>query len=248
MRGVEAYHASKGWSAAPGYQWVVFDSGRIYEGVGWGRTGVHTAGYNSVSIAFCFGNDGDAAQPTEAAWRAASDLRAIAVARGALATPFRLTGHRDHAAKSCPGNRTYPRIGRIRTAPPTGDDDMLRTGDAGNEVGELQQDLNRLVWTLREHGRIGTTREEPVRQPGWYRLKADENYGAKTVTAVAWAKQQLGYRGGGNSAPAGFLARLATVAWANPGLYRAEARNDTQSKRLVALEGHTHSEDGSIVP
>jgi hypothetical protein len=115
MRGVEAFHAAKGWSAAPGYQLVVFDSSRVYVGSGLGRTGVHTVGYNAASIAVCFGNDGDAAAATLDALAAAYGLQLLAVDGGHLASAYTLTGHRDHAAKSCPGNRTYPLIGRIRT-------------------------------------------------------------------------------------------------------------------------------------
>lgn len=140
MRGVEAFHASQGWSAAPGYQLVVFDSGRAYEGVGLGRQGVHTKGINSTSIAFCFGNDGDAAQPTDAAWATAQALRKYAVDGGYLTPDYRLTGHRDHAAKSCPGNRTYPHIGRVRSdAPPTDEDpNMIDTKSAAHRIRLFQ--------------------------------------------------------------------------------------------------------------
>lgn len=175
MRGVEAFHASKGWSAAPGYQWVISDSGRVYEGVGWGRTGVHTAGHNSSSVAFCFANNGDAAEPTPAAWQAAYDLAAVGVRRGNLTADYNLSGHRDFAAKSCPGDETYPHIGRIRNGriPNGEEDDMFcRKGDSGSESVELLQ--------LR------------LRALGFYKGKIDSDYGAATTAAVLAMRKSQG--------------------------------------------------------
>lgn len=176
MRGVEAYHASQGWSAAPGYQYVVFDSGRAYEGVGFGRQGVHTAGFNSIAIALCFGNDGDADEPTDAAWEAMQRLRRVAVRRGHLDRDYLLTGHRDHAPKSCPGNLTYPRIGRVRQDParrPAIEEDGMfcRRGDKGHAVQLLQLRLRAL---------------------GFYSGDIDGDYGPATSDAVLAMRKARG--------------------------------------------------------
>lgn len=76
MRAVEHYHAvNLGWSAAPGYCWVIGDTGTVYEGVGWGRRGVHTQNYNARSIAFCWMINGQRRRPTPEAIAAAIELR-----------------------------------------------------------------------------------------------------------------------------------------------------------------------------
>lgn len=163
-RGVEAFHASKGWSAAPGYTWIVYDSGRVYEGTGWGRAGVHTAGINSISIAFCFGNDGDANEPTPAAWAAMHELQEIAKARGHLTGSYDLSGHRDWAAKSCPGNKTYPLIGRVRSGniPGIQEDEMFQRDDSGPQVRKGQEWLRTLGYKITVDGDFGPNTEKVV--------------------------------------------------------------------------------------
>lgn len=175
MRGVEAFHAQKGWSAAPGYQVVVFDSARAYIGCGLGRRGVHTKGLNSVSIALCFGNDGDQAQPTDRAWETAYDLRQLMIERGDLTSQHRLSGHRDHAAKSCPGNRTYPHIERVRTAPtepPPEEDEVLKPDSHEWDIRTYQA-------TLRYWG----TPNAPVTVPEATGLAVDGVWGEGTERA-----------------------------------------------------------------
>lgn len=173
MRGVEAFHAAKGWSAAPGYTFVVFDSGRVYESTGWGRRGVHTAGQNSSAIAFCFGIDGDADNATSRAWAGMAELAALGVAQGHLSESYGLYGHRDFAAKSCPGNKVYPHIGRVRSGriPDDGGDEM-RKGDNDNAVEILQRRLNDVFNA---------------------KLTVDGDYGPSTAAAVESAQRELGF-------------------------------------------------------
>lgn len=110
MRSVEKTHVEdNGWSGF-GYSFVVFQSGRVYEGRGWGREGAHTVGMNDRSIGIAFAIDGDKHAPTPEAWAAAKALIADGVALGHVSPEFEISGHRDHASKSCPGRLIAPHI------------------------------------------------------------------------------------------------------------------------------------------
>lgn len=118
--GIWDYHVNtNGWQDI-GYQWLVDQDGRIFEGRGWWRTGAHTEGRNSTSAAVCFLIDGDQHEPTDDAWAAARRVVADGIDRGALTAGPDVSGHTDYAAKTCPGTATYPHIGRL-TAPDIGD-------------------------------------------------------------------------------------------------------------------------------
>lgn len=111
MRQVDDFHHSKGWGGI-GYAFVIFDSGRAYEARGVHRTGAHTRGRNrSVGIAFAI--DGDAANATPAAWQTLRELDERLQGMGVITAGRKVSGHRDYAAKSCPGNQVYPHLSQI---------------------------------------------------------------------------------------------------------------------------------------
>lgn len=132
VRGIESYHAKMGWSAAPGYNFIIGDTGRIYVCAGWGRRGVHTQQYNSRSYAFCWLINGQRRMPPERAIQAAVDLLAWGQRAGYLTEGFDLYPHEWAASKvgnpkDCPG-RPYGhralvqvREGRPGTGTDTGD-------------------------------------------------------------------------------------------------------------------------------
>ena len=111
VKGIQDFHVSKGWDDL-GYGFLVFQSGRAYEGRGWFRTGAHAQGANDKP-SICFVINGDEHEPTEAAWNAAAAIIREGVDRGALDADYRVTGHHDYSSKSCPGTRTYPLIQRL---------------------------------------------------------------------------------------------------------------------------------------
>lgn len=113
MQRVERVHVEdNGWRGI-GYHFVVFQSGRVYEGRGWGREGGHTTGRNEDSIGIVFAIDGDVHEPTEEAWEAAEALVELGVAEGHLTDDVTISGHTDHAEKSCPGELIQPHIQRL---------------------------------------------------------------------------------------------------------------------------------------
>lgn len=90
-----------------GYSFLVGEDGKIYEGRGWDRTGSHTYGYNSKSLAASFMGKFDTRKPNTAALRAAYNLIECGVAKGKIASSYALFGHRDVSTSTCPGNELY---------------------------------------------------------------------------------------------------------------------------------------------
>lgn len=114
MRSIERFHAvTRGWGRI-GYSFVIFPSGRVYEGCGWGQTGAHTEGRNSTTYGLCFAGHGDKQAATQAAWLAARAVVREGLELGALSRDYVVSGHRDYARKSCPGALIYPAIGSLR--------------------------------------------------------------------------------------------------------------------------------------
>lgn len=109
---VERSHVNKGWSGLA-YNFVVFQSGRVYEVRGWDREGAHTKGVNAHSVGIAFAIDGDTVKPTTAAWQAAKDLIEDGVALGHVTADAHVSGHNEHAAKACPGKHLVPHLDEL---------------------------------------------------------------------------------------------------------------------------------------
>jgi hypothetical protein len=60
VRSIEQQHAYQGWSARPGYNYLVGMSGTIYEGCGRDVQGVHCPGRNTDGFGVCFLQGGHA--------------------------------------------------------------------------------------------------------------------------------------------------------------------------------------------
>ena len=100
---IQDFHMdSRGWGDV-GYNFLVDQKGRIYEGRGWTVLGAHIAGHNTQGIGVCFiGRDGDV---TDAAKRAIRWLYDEACRRAGR--KLSRGGHRDLGATSCPGDTLY---------------------------------------------------------------------------------------------------------------------------------------------
>lgn len=113
MRSIDRFHFSnRGWAGGVGYQHVIMQSGRIFEGRGWLYLGGHTVGLNSEH-GFAFDGHGDKAPATPAQWESARSLVRQTIRAGYLDDDYLISGHRDHiipGSKSCPGNLIYPYI------------------------------------------------------------------------------------------------------------------------------------------
>ncbi|KAM6153061.1 peptidoglycan recognition protein 1 [Erethizon dorsatum] len=107
-RNVQHYHVrTKGWCDV-GYNFLIGEDGLVYEGRGWNTKGAHSgANWNSRSIGISFMGNYMERVPPKRALRAAQNLLACGVARGALKSNYELKGHRDVQQTLSPGDQLY---------------------------------------------------------------------------------------------------------------------------------------------
>jgi N-acetylmuramoyl-L-alanine amidase len=110
MRSIQNYHIdSLGWPDI-GYNYLVGEDGRAYEGRGWDAEGAHTYGYNSDAVAVSCIGDFSNVEPNAAAQAAIQNTFACAVQQGFLTSTYEMFGHRDGGCTACPGDALYARI------------------------------------------------------------------------------------------------------------------------------------------
>lgn len=161
--GMHEYHKGKGWGGIS-YNFLVFQSGNVYEGRGWGRTGAHTVGRNSSSVGICLVIDGEAHAPTQAAVEATLALIADGVRLGHIAQTHARAPHDRFQNKVCPGERvkdsgliggTVPPVTRDAAVRPM---PTLREGDGGTsdpaDIYEAVRELQRRL-AMPSHLRTG---------------------------------------------------------------------------------------------
>lgn len=112
-----------GWSDI-GYQYLVWDHYAIM-GRGFGRTGAHAPGANSISVGIAFLLDGDVRLPTMTEWTTARAIMTRGVREGFVIPNYSVSGHRDWFATTCPSDNVYghihdPRAGEVELTPPPG--------------------------------------------------------------------------------------------------------------------------------
>lgn len=102
------------WGSGIGYNWIVFPSGRVYEGVSYNRRGTHTGGRNSTLMAISLVGNYENKKPTAAMENSVAELMNFVVDKGWRATKAQLAGgHRDYSQTACPGTNAYKRIPTI---------------------------------------------------------------------------------------------------------------------------------------
>lgn len=112
IRAIDAFHRTLGWGGF-GYNAAAFPSGRAYEGRGAGRSGAHTKGQNHKPAIMLPGH-GDRTAMTAAQITAHRRIQAQWIRDGHLTERPHVSGHRDYAAKSCPGSKVYPQLPQVR--------------------------------------------------------------------------------------------------------------------------------------
>ncbi|MER5482622.1 peptidoglycan-binding protein [Streptomyces sp. NPDC002812] len=145
MRAIEATHLNQGW-AGVGYNFVVDQSGAVYEGRGWGLQGAHCPDHNisgiGVQIAI-----GGGQTPSAAALAACRALYEEACKRTGRTLAKR--GHRDGFATECPGTKLYAWVkagmpaGNYKPAPEPGGN---TGGGSGTETARYQVVINGLSY------------------------------------------------------------------------------------------------------
>lgn len=102
VKAIQNFHMDgNGWSDI-GYNFLVDEDGKVYEGRGWLVVGAHAPNHNTSGIGVCFiGNN----NPTDAAKEAIRDLYEEANRRAGR--KLKVLGHRDVYPTSCPGSKLY---------------------------------------------------------------------------------------------------------------------------------------------
>ncbi|XP_039366792.1 peptidoglycan-recognition protein SC2-like [Mauremys reevesii] len=112
VKSIQNYHmGSRGWSDI-GYNFLIGEDGRVYEGRGWRTVGAHAKNWNHKSLGLSFLGTFTNGVPSAAARFAAQDLIRCAVSRGFLSPRYILKGHRNVSPTSCPGSALYGAISR----------------------------------------------------------------------------------------------------------------------------------------
>ena len=98
------------------YTFVIFPSGRIYEGHSIGRVGAHTAGRNTISAGLCLAGNYETNEVTVEQVAALAWLLNHGITRGWWTENKLDGGHRDTKSTACPGKNAYAKIGAINAA------------------------------------------------------------------------------------------------------------------------------------
>ncbi|KAM9326279.1 peptidoglycan recognition protein 1-like [Gastrophryne carolinensis] len=107
MRNVQHYHRNvKGWCDI-GYNFLIGEDGRVYEGRGWRTLGTHSGEHNGRSIAISFMGNFMGRAPNMAALSAAQKLISCGVAKHHIKRSYVLKGHRDVNPTLSPGDALY---------------------------------------------------------------------------------------------------------------------------------------------
>lgn len=102
------------------YTFVIFPSGRIYEGHSIGRVGAHTAGRNSISAGICLAGNYETNEVTAEQVAALAWLLNHGIDKGWWTEPKLDGGHRDTKSTACPGKNAYKLIPAINKAAKSG--------------------------------------------------------------------------------------------------------------------------------
>ena len=96
------------------YNFVVFPSGRVYEGRGWAKVGAHNDGENSTTYGIVAVGNYETDRPTVSLIEGIVNCIRAGQANGRIAKDVWVRGHRDSDATACPGTYLYRRLPAIR--------------------------------------------------------------------------------------------------------------------------------------
>ncbi|XP_036611482.1 peptidoglycan recognition protein 3-like [Trichosurus vulpecula] len=110
VQNIQSYHIDKMKFCDIGYNFLVGEDGRVYEGVGWDTEGAHTYGYNDIGLGIAFIGLFSGTSPNAAALKVAQDLIQCSVDKGYLIPDYLLVGHSDVVNTLSPGQALYDKI------------------------------------------------------------------------------------------------------------------------------------------
>lgn len=100
VRAYEGYHLAKGWDGIA-YNWLVDETGTIFEGRGWDARGGATKGWNSKSISVCYTGYGYR-EPNGSVLKSFQTL--VQEAETYFDKSLWVTTHRRKSGTDCPGD------------------------------------------------------------------------------------------------------------------------------------------------
>lgn len=105
VREIDRWHRSRGW-AGIGYHYVIYLDGSVHGGRGEEKMGAHCVGHNkdSIGVVYVGGLDRDGQKPKDT--RTEAQRKSLLSVLRMLRKKYpkaRIYGHRDFAAKACPG-------------------------------------------------------------------------------------------------------------------------------------------------
>nr|AAY27974.1 peptidoglycan recognition protein 2 precursor [Euprymna scolopes] len=110
MRKIQNFHMDdRGWFDI-GYNYLVGEDGRVYEGRGWNREGAHTKGYNRDAVAISVMGDFSDRLPNKKALDAVNNLIVCGIKQNNITKDYLLYGHRNVRETACPGDKFYELI------------------------------------------------------------------------------------------------------------------------------------------
>ena len=209
VRGVQNFHMDgRGWSDIAYSFLVDVNYGVIYEGRGLIRSGGHTAGYNSTSLAICWIANTDDVDPTDVAKRAWNAVYNVIVQHWGTDLA---RGHRDVNTTGCPGAYGYAwlRAGR----PSEGTTPPPPAPEPSPEPSPPVEGLNRYIGPGSPARLIKAVQGQLV---FWGRYPANEvdgRYGPKTKSGVRQLQADLNSKGYNAGAEDGLWGQKTYAAY-----------------------------------
>jgi len=108
VREIQDFHMGPGrnwWDI--GYNFLIGEDGRIYEGRGFDAQGAHCTGWNTISYGFSMMGSFEEELPNEKALDAAKQLIEYMHQTGLINQCYGFYGHRDGKETECPGEALY---------------------------------------------------------------------------------------------------------------------------------------------
>lgn len=107
VKSIQDLHVDgNGWNDI-GYNFLVGEDGRVYEGRGWLTQGAHAPTYNSLSHGICIIGNFMERMPDMIAMDTARALMRCGVQKGYIKGEYELFGHKDGRCTLCPGDLLY---------------------------------------------------------------------------------------------------------------------------------------------
>lgn len=173
-KNVEAIHLGNGWSGT-GYNFMVGQDGKIYEGRGWSYVGAHCPGMNTKGIGVYVAIGGNQ-QPSEAAKRSVRWL--YDEANRKTGRTLYKSWHGNHYATACPGPHL---IAWVKAGmPATGTPGTPSTGSTGSTEGELSMsDIKQIMSKL-----------ENIDEDVFKVAKDVKTVNSRTKNALTWGRRE----------------------------------------------------------